>query len=454
MGMFAPLPQEKAEEFLRNLMNLLDEGKVFLRRISSPSAERENSGVMLGALLCRRPEENDFAEVFAYTVSGSAHVIEDAENAAGGVFAGPIVLPELVAGALEPNDAEIHSLTERINSLKATGQDAGPLRLRREELTTASLKAVHDLYSFMCWDGKKRSLGSICQKRIPGKLPPTGTGDCCAPKLLDWCYRNGMVPESMCEMYYGNPSAERKSGTIYPPCDQRCGLLLPEMMGLEILYRDESICVVNKQSGLLSVPGRGIEKLDSVETRFLQMFGSKVEPVKPSVHRLDMETSGIMILAFTREAHRKMNMAFEQGLCQKEYVAVLDGILPAMGIEKTGVMELYFRLDVDNRPHQIWDEVHGKKAVTEWEILDVEKYMAPDGVVRNCTRVRFIPHTGRTHQLRLASADSHGFGVPIVGDTLYGHCQEGERLLLHAKKITFPHPVTGEKVTIECTEPF
>ena len=110
--------------------------------------------------------------------------------------------------------------------------------------------------------------------------------------------------------------------------------------------------------------------------------------------------------------------------------------------------------DVDNRPHQIWDEVYGKKAITEWNVLDVEKYTAPDGSRRDVTRIQYIPHTGRTHQLRLVSADSHGFGMPIIGDTLYGRCEPGERLMLHAKKITFPHPRTGEKVTFECKEPF
>jgi tRNA pseudouridine32 synthase/23S rRNA pseudouridine746 synthase len=119
-----------------------------------------------------------------------------------------------------------------------------------------------------------------------------------------------------------------------------------------------------------------------------------------------------------------------------------------------GFMELYFRLDIENRPHQIWDEENGKKAVTEWEILGVERYKAPDGSTRNATRVLFKPHTGRTHQLRLASADPHGFGVPIIGDTLYGKCEEGERLMLHAQKITFPHPTTGEMMTIECKSPF
>ena len=147
-------------------------------------------------------------------------------------------------------------------------------------------------------------------------------------------------------------------------------------------------------------------------------------------------------------------MAFERGDVQKEYVALLDGVLAKKRIPDHGQKELYFRLDVDNRPHQIWDEVYGKKAITEWNVLDVEKYTAPDGSRRDVTRIQYIPHTGRTHQLRLVSADSHGFGMPIIGDTLYGRCEPGERLMLHAKKITFPHPRTGEKVTFECKEPF
>ena len=211
---------------------------------------------------------------------------------------------------------------------------------------------------------------------------------------------------------------------------------------------------MNKQSGLLSVPGRGEDKQDCVESRFRRLFGDAVEILQPAVHRLDMETSGIMILAFTKEAHRELNRQFEAKEVQKEYVALLDGILPKMGISPHGQMELFFRLDVDNRPHQIWDAEKGKSAITEWEILGVERYHAPDGSTRNASRVLFKPHTGRTHQLRLASSDSHGFGCPIIGDTLYGHCEEGERLMLHAQKIEFTHPTTGRRMTIESAPEF
>ena len=124
------------------------------------------------------------------------------------------------------------------------------------------------------------------------------------------------------------------------------------------------------------------------------------------------------------------------------------------GIEKSGTMELFFRLDIENRPHQIWDRENGKSAVTQWQIENVEYYTAPDKSRRPATRVTFIPHTGRTHQLRLAAADSHGFGLPIIGDTLYGHCEKGERLLLHASELSFTHPRTKQKMDFLCPPEF
>ena len=167
-----------------------------------------------------------------------------------------------------------------------------------------------------------------------------------------------------------------------------------------------------------------------------------------------METSGLMVLAFDAEAHRNLSRQFQEGTVKKEYVALLDGILAKKGIPEEGTMTLFFRLDIDNRPHQIWDDVYGKKAVTSWKILDVERYTAPDGSVRNVTRVLFKPQTGRTHQLRLASADPHGFGIPIVGDTLYGKCEEGERLMLHARYLAFDHPTDGRRMEFQLESGF
>ncbi len=182
---------------------------------------------------------------------------------------------------------------------------------------------------------------------------------------------------------------------------------------------------------------------------------------QPAVHRLDMETSGIMLLAFTKEAHRELNRQFEAKEVQKQYVALLDGILekadgelaPKHG-EKSGHIELKFRLDPNNRPHQIYDEEFGKLGITDWQNLGVVTYRAPDGTAKKATRILFIPRTGRTHQLRLHSSDRHGFHLPIIGDTLYGTCAPEERLMLHAQEITFTHPSTKEPMHFICPAEF
>ena len=452
------------------------------------------------------------------------------------VIVPPVVGAEKVSEALSKNDAEIHRLTILRKNAKMMDCFAQTLSVARNDengtdcdngekvnahggrnstdcddevsvsgdcgskknqnyieeineklrgLCNESLEKVVSLYDFACADGKIRNLKTICKTRLNGKFPPTGTGDCTAPKLLNYAFSHGLTPLSLAETIFRQNdndseneaekseslgmdcfaralSAARSDGSfatqklekinLVAPCDTRCKIILPEILGLEILYRDDEIVVVNKQSGLLSVPGRGPEKFDSVETRLRRLFPSCIK--QPAVHRLDMETSGLMILALTKEAHRKMNQEFENREVKKEYTALLDGILAKKGFQNEGEMELYFRLDVENRPHQIWDRENGKKAVTQWKILDVERYRAPDGTTRNATRVLFIPHTGRTHQLRLASADIHGFGTPIIGDTLYGKCEKGERLLLHASKIEFTHPGTGEKMILESKAPF
>ncbi len=478
--MFPPLPQEKAAEVLKDLIRALEEGRIKLVQTARPSEERRNQGVMLGALVCK---DKDGKEIALVTNSGNARKLK-IENGNGEIengkrkienldfimgealekkeesfpnergsfqlsnfnfqFVPPIVSSEQIEEALSENDKKIHDLTD------SRADDE-----LRKRLCAQSLERVHELYSFHCIDGKVRSLKEICAIYNQGKLPPTGTGDCCAPKLFDYAFSHELFPLSLAETPYNFQfSTFNFQFNLTPPCDERCGILLPAMLGLRILYRDEAICVVNKQSGLLSVPGRGEDKQDCIESRFKRLFGDRVEIVQSAVHRLDMETSGVMILAFTKDAHRKMMRQFEAKEVHKEYVALLDGVLPKKGIAKHGQMELFFRLDVDNRPHQIWDAENGKSAVTEWEILGVERYHAPDGTTRNATRVKFLPHTGRTHQLRLASADSHGFGTPIIGDTLYGKCDEGERLMLHAQKIEFTHPTTKERMTIECAPEF
>lgn len=456
--MFPPFPQEEAFNVCNKIISALESGVLQLEQIGKVSVERSGQGIMVGVAVCQK---SDGSSVVLNTVSGISKRIKGSESAGLGIFVEPIVSSAEIEKALQKNDFQIHQLTEKINFLKEKRKRSdGKFENQSEEeiqfvkkrldLCDESLKKVFNLYSFHCADGKVRSLLEICRKKQKN-LPPTGTGDCCAPKLLDFAFKNQLAVKSLAEVFYGESNKFRINGKLYGPCDERCSLILPEILGLEILYQDEDIVVVNKQSGLLSVPGRGPEKQDCIVNRLKKLFPHCIQ--QPSVHRLDMETSGLLVLALNENSHRILCRQFEEKKVQKRYIALIDGKLPEK-VPKSGKMELYFRVDIENRPHQIWDEVYGKNAITEWNWLDEEFYSAPDGSKRLCTRILFIPHTGRTHQLRLAAADIHGFGVPIIGDTLYGHCENGERLMLHAEYLSFAHPKTGKLMEFSCPAPF
>lgn len=443
--MFPPFDEKEAYSLCLKISENLRNGSYSICSSSMESVERKNFPVMLGSLICK-DKNNEKVKLFA--ISGSTKKIKKNKDD-DLIFVDAIVSAEQIEKALEKNDDEIHALTNTINSYSGPTEVLESLKKKRLELTSQSQKNVFNLYSFNCIDGKKRSLKEICTNNFP----PTGTGECCEPKLLNYAFKNNLQPLSMAEILFRRDEKfEEQDIKAIPPCDERCSLILPSMLGIKILYRDEDIIVVNKQSGLLSVPGRGPDKQDCIVNRVKKIFPGCIQ--QPAVHRLDMETSGIMVLAFTKEAHKNINKQFEEGLVKKKYVALLDGILPKLKIPDEGQMELYFRLDIDNRPHQIWDEVNGKKAVTQWKILGVERYTDPHGKTTNATRVLFIPHTGRTHQLRLASADKHGFNVPIIGDTLYGNCTPGQRLMLHAQYIKFTHPTTGQTMEFTCPAEF
>ena len=208
---------------------------------------------------------------------------------------------------------------------------------------------------------------------------------------------------------------------------------------LRIIHEDPSFVVVNKVSGMLAVPGRGPEKVDSVANRVRMMYAGCIE--QPSVHRLDMDTSGLMVVARTTEAHRELSRQFFERQTQKRYVALLEGILK----ENSGTIELPFRLDVENRPLQIYDEVHGKMGTTHWEKIGIEG---------EWTRISFVPITGRTHQLRLHAAHEKGLGIPIVGDPFYGTGTGPGQLKLHACELGFAHPDTKQDLSFQSDPEF
>jgi tRNA pseudouridine32 synthase/23S rRNA pseudouridine746 synthase len=208
---------------------------------------------------------------------------------------------------------------------------------------------------------------------------------------------------------------------------------------LTIIYVDSECVVIDKPAGLLSVPGRGPDKQDCVTGRVKQLLPGC--PDQPAVHRLDMDTSGLMVLARTQQAHRVLSQQFFQRQIAKRYLALLDGVVQ----KKQGTIELAFRLDPENRPHQVYDPVQGKMGITKWRKLRVEE---------GKTRVEFVPLTGRTHQLRLHAAHEYGLGFPIVGDRLYGTRKPGQRMLLHAEYLSFFHPHTGDAMAFVSEVPF
>jgi len=206
-----------------------------------------------------------------------------------------------------------------------------------------------------------------------------------------------------------------------------------------MVYQDEFLAVVEKPGGLLAVPGRGPDKQDSVVSRLRRLLPWSIS--QPAVHRLDMDTSGLMVLGLTREAHRQLSIQFAERRVGKKYLALLNGEVAATA----GEITLGFRLDPDHRPHQVYDPVQGKIGTSRWRRLEVG---------RGRTLVEFFPLTGRTHQLRLHASHPLGLGCPIVGDRLYGSGRAGEPLLLHATWLQFEHPVTGQAMTFASVAPF
>ena len=280
-------------------------------------------------------------------------------------------------------------------------------------------------------------------------LPPGGTGDCCAPKLLQYAYQQGLKPVCMAEFWWGATTKEeiRQHLNYYPACRGKCKPILtwmleglevdpnPELAGfahleLKTVYEDEAIVVVDKPSGMLSTPGR-IEDY-SVETVMRQRYPDAV-----IVHRLDMGTSGLLIVAKTLEAYHPLQEQFIKHQIKKKYVAKLEG--RGKKEEVRGTVSLPLRPDPMNRPRQMVDMEHGKRAVTDYEFLSDDL-------------VALYPQTGRTHQLRIHCAHPDGLGRPIVGDELYG--TKGDRLMLHASEIWFRHPLTGQELHLVSPPPF
>jgi tRNA pseudouridine32 synthase/23S rRNA pseudouridine746 synthase len=345
------------------------------------------------------------------------------------------------AGELAALAAELHAIDEARDSLER----------RRAGESRDLMKQVHDSYLIDNARGERRPLRELF---APGE-PPAGAGDCAGPKLLGHAYRTGLRPIALAELWWGAPplTGGRRAGQFYPSCRGKCGPILPFMLeGLphaappvfgataiaadepRVMFEDRWLIVVDKPCGLLSVPGRSGLLVDSVATRLRARH-----PEAAVAHRLDLDTSGLLVAAKDPATHAALQRAFARREVVKRYAAWLDGIVAG----DRGTVELALRVDLDDRPRQIHDPEHGKPAITEWCVIERR-----DGR----TRVTLVPRTGRTHQLRVHAAHLLGIGVPIVGDRLYGRA--AARLALHAEALAFVHPHTQQRIELVRPAPF
>ena len=337
---------------------------------------------------------------------------------------------------------EIADYQQHINDLKA----------RRKVMSEALQERIFRLFIVSNARGERRDLVEVF--RPLGTLPPAGAGECCAPRLLNYAFNNCLRPVCMAEFWWGaSPVGEvRHHGHFYPACRSKCKPILDFMLqgldveenrlglpmdekALDIVYDDRWLTVISKPSGMLTVPGKLLE--DSLLTRYQDTHPEAVGPIV--VHRLDQETSGLVIFAKDKDTHKALQQQFENHTIKKRYIALLDGYV----LQDEGIIDLPIRPDVDDRPRQRVDHECGKPAVTRYHVLERE---------RGLTRIAFEPLTGRTHQLRVHASHPMGLNCPIVGDRLYG--KAATRLMLHAQSIAYVHPATGETMTLESTPDF
>jgi len=324
------------------------------------------------------------------------------------------------------------------------------LTQERTALSSSLQQQIFQQYQFLNSQGVSKNLGLIFASN-----PPAAAGECAAPKLLQYAFQVGLKPLALAEFWWGaSPKSEiKKHLNFYPACQGKCKPILTHMLegmsldenpllnnpaigkSLEIVYQDEAMLVINKPEAFLSVPGKTIE--DSVYLRIKHAYPEATGPL--IVHRLDMSTSGLMLIALSKAVHKHLQKQFIKRSIKKRYVALLEGGLT----EDSGSIDLPLRLDIDDRPRQLVCEQYGKSAKTEWQVIQ-----------RNAkqTKVYFYPVTGRTHQLRVHAAHSRGLDSPIVGDDLYG--TTANRLHLHAEYLEFNHPVTQERMTVQVDAEF
>ena len=348
--------------------------------------------------------------------------------------------------AIVEKEAEVARFKERIKTLGA----------ERRERSVALQHWLFEQFVVYNANGESKSLLKIFEEKL-SSLPPAGAGECAAPKLLQYAYKNSIQPLALAEFWVGeSPVGEiRRDGCFYGACKSKCEPILGYMLqGLDVeesalekggdiscvdtVYEDDSLVVVNKPAGVLSVPG--VVGGTSVQQWLREKYLNNNLFV---VHRLDMATSGLLVVAKSMDVYKQMQQQFAERKVEKRYVALLDGVPE----KQCGTIGLPLASDYANRPRQKVDYENGKPASTEYSVMDEVDYNG-----KKCALVCFKPITGRTHQLRVHAASKDGLDCPIVGDALYGTLDE--RLMLHAGSLKFVHPFSGKIVEIESKAEF
>jgi tRNA pseudouridine32 synthase/23S rRNA pseudouridine746 synthase len=338
-------------------------------------------------------------------------------------------------------DENVNNIQHQLDRLNT---ELSQLKTTRKNLSNALQKKLFQQYKFLNTHGIEKDLNDIF-KDTPNHIPPAGSGECAAPKLLQYAFAHELAPLALAEFWWGiAPKSEiRQHKKFYASCQSKCQPILGHMLegiemdenplltnpaegkDIEIIYKDEFMLIVNKPADFLSVPGKNIQ--DSVYTRIQQRYPNATGGL--IVHRLDMATSGLMVLGLTKKAHKRLQKQFISRTVEKRYTALIDGVLT----QNEGMITLPLRGDLYDRPRQLVCFEHGKPAETTYQVLERN-----DGK----TKVYLYPKTGRTHQLRVHCAHHLGLNIPIMGDDLYG--KKADRLHLHAGYLSLTHPMTKE----------
>lgn len=360
----------------------------------------------------------------------------------------------------------LEQLQQRISEHDAT---INRLKAERKVMSEKLQCELFRLFVVRNARGESLDVATIFERRL-NRLPPGGTGDCCAPKLLQYAFLHDLKPVCMAEFWVGeSPQGEvRHHGHYYPACRSKCLPLMEFMLqgldvednplitpvgtrpvsSVKVVYEDQWLIIIDKPAGMLTVPGKDENATSALEivSGMLQNNDKariETDPLSPisvpraegafEVHRLDQATSGLVVFAKTHEVQRLLRKQFEERKVSKTYMALLDGTPP----KKEGTIELPLRPDIDDRPRQVVDFENGKEAITRYRVLEY---------CGDKTLVEFTPLTGRTHQLRVHASHPQGLNCPIVGDMLYGTA--ASRLHLHAQTLSFTHPITGQNLTL------